>query len=284
MNILHTSAMLGTRMCRQRNIQKSLLGQRALITGANTGTGEAIAESLAAAGANVVISYFAEPDKAQALAKYLLDVYSVDAVAIHADISEETQLLSLFNAIDKHFGGLDIMVNNAELQKHTALVDMSLQDWEDVMRVNLTGQFLCSREAARRFIKQGVNTNISTAAGKIICVSSVHDIIPWVGHANYAASKGGVMMLMKTMAQELAVYKIRVNSVSPGVIKTPINHAAWSTPEKEAELLELIPYGRIGVPSDIGRAVVWLASDDADYITGATLYVDGGMALYHGIK
>ena len=152
--------------------------------------------------------------------------------------------------------------------------------WERVIGINLTGQFLCSREAVREFLRRGVRPQISRAAGKIVCVSSVHDAIPWAGHANYAASKGGVAMLMKTMAQELAGRRIRVNSISPGAIKTPINTAAWATPEAEAELLRLIPYGRVGETSDIARAAVWLASDQSDYVNGATIYVDGGMTLY----
>jgi glucose 1-dehydrogenase len=159
-----------------------------------------------------------------------------------------------------------------------------LSDWELVIRVNLTGQFLCAREAVRLFLRQGINPAVSCAAGKILCVSSVHDLIPWAGHANYAASKGGVMMLMKTLAQEYAAHKIRVNGISPGAIKTPINMAAWDTPEKEAKLLELIPYGRVGITEDIGRAAVWLASDLSDYMTGVTLYVDGGMTLYPSFR
>jgi glucose 1-dehydrogenase len=150
--------------------------------------------------------------------------------------------------------------------------------------VNLTGQFLCAREAAREFIQRGVVPELSSAAGKIICMSSVHQAIPWSRHANYAASKGGVMMLMQTMAQELAVHHIRVNSIAPGAVKTPINTSAWDTPEAERKLLQLIPYDRVGLPADIAKAAVWLASDQADYITGTTLFVDGGMMLYPGFR
>ena len=151
-----------------------------------------------------------------------------------------------------------------------------------MLNVNLTGQFLCAREAACEFLRRGVVKERSVAAGKIICMSSVHEVIPWAGHCNYAASKGGVMLMMKSLAQELAPHHIRVNSIGPGAIKTPINRVAWETPEAEAELLKLIPYYRVGVPEDIARAAVWLASDDSDYVTGTTLFVDGGMTLYPG--
>lgn len=263
--------------------RRVLEGQRALVTGANSGIGAGIAEGLAAAGARVVINYVSRPDEAQRLVRKIKDGGG-EAIAIQADVSQEHQVRAMFEQAIEEFGGLEILVNNAGLQKDAALVDMSLQDWDTVIRVNLTGQFLCAREAAREFIRRGVTPSLSSSAGKIICVSSVHDLIPWAGHANYAASKGGVMMLMKTMAQELAAHKVRVNSISPGAIKTPINHSAWSTAEKEAELLQLIPYGRIGVTHDVARAAVWLASDESDYVTGATLYVDGGMTLYPGFE
>jgi glucose 1-dehydrogenase len=263
--------------------RRVLEGQRALVTGANSGIGAGIAEGLAAAGARVVINYVSRPDEAQRLVRKIKDGGG-EAIAIQADVSQEHQVRAMFEQAVEELGGLEILVNNAGLQKDAALVDMSLQDWDTVIRVNLTGQFLCAREAAREFIRRGVTPSLSSSAGKIICVSSVHDLIPWAGHANYAASKGGVMMLMKTMAQELAAHKVRVNSISPGAIKTPINHSAWSTAEKEAELLQLIPYGRVGVTHDVARAAVWLASDESDYVTGATLYVDGGMTLYPGFE
>jgi glucose 1-dehydrogenase len=150
--------------------------------------------------------------------------------------------------------------------------------------VNLTGHFLCSREAVKEFLGRKIQNERSVCKGKIIFTSSVHDIIPWAGHANYATSKGGIHMLMRTMALELAPKKIRVNSISPGAIKTPINTNAWDTPEAEQNLLKLIPYGRVGLPDDIARTAVWLLSDQADYITGTTIYVDGGMTLYPGFS
>jgi glucose 1-dehydrogenase len=175
-------------------------------------------------------------------------------------------------------------VNNAGLQKDAAFESMTLEQWNTVLGVNLTGQFLCAREAVREFKRRGVRPEVSCSAGKIVCISSVHEVIPWAGHVNYAASKGGVMLMMKSIAQETAPYRIRVNSIGPGAIRTPINTAAWSTKEAYADLMRLVPYKRIGEPDDVGRAVVWLASDAADYVTGTTLYVDGGMTLYPGFE
>jgi glucose 1-dehydrogenase len=151
------------------------------------------------------------------------------------------------------------------------------------VEVNLTGQFLCAREAIKHFLEQGLSP-VSKAQGKIICMSSVHEVIPWAGHVNYAASKGGIMLMMKSLAQEVAEKKIRVNGIAPGAIKTDINKEVWSDPKKAEELLRLIPYGRIGEPDDVAKAVVWLASDEADYVTGATLFVDGGMTLYPAFR
>lgn len=266
------------------NTKKRLLeGQRAIVTGGNTGIGAAIVEGLAEAGARVVVDYVTEPDKAEALVQRIRG-NGGEAVAVEADVSREEQVRAMFGAALEAFGGVDILVNNAGLQRDAPLTEMSLDDWETVIRVNLAGQFLCAREAAREFIRRGVNPELSVSAGKIICMSSVHDVIPWAGHVNYAASKGGVAMLMKTLAQELAVHKIRVNGISPGAIKTCINYDSWMTPEREARLLELIPYGRVGHTRDIAKAAVWLASDESDYVTGATLYVDGGMTLYPGFE
>jgi len=259
-----------------------LAGQSALVTGANTGIGAAVARALAEAGARVVINYVAQEDRAVALV-HEIESAGGEAIAIQADVSQEDQVEAMFERMIEAYGTIDILVNNAGLQRDAPLVDMSLKDWQFVLDVNLTGQFLCARAAAREFLHRGP-TDHSRSMGKIICMSSVHDTIPWAGHANYAASKGGVMLLMKTLAQELANYKIRINSISPGAIRTPINVAAWETPEAEADLLRLIPYGRVGDPADIGRAAVWLASDASDYITGATLYVDGGMTLYPGFR
>jgi glucose 1-dehydrogenase len=205
-----------------------------------------------------------------------------EAIALQADVSREEQVAAMFAELLTTFGTIDILVNNAGLQRDSPFHKMTLEQWNTVMGVNLTGQFLCAREAVREFLRRGVVSRVSSAAGKIICMSSVHEVIPWGGHVNYAASKGGVMQLMKSMAQELAPKKIRVNSIAPGAIKTPINRSAWDTPGAEAELLRLIPEGRVGLPKDIANVAVWLASDASDYVTGTTLFVDGGMTLYPG--
>jgi glucose 1-dehydrogenase len=263
------------------SLGKILTGQTALVTGANSGIGAAIAKGLAEAGAAVAINYVSGPERTAELIDEIRE-FGGTAIGIQADVSSEHQVQAMFEQVLDSFGALDILVNNAGLQRDAALHAMSLADWNTVIAVNLTGQFLCAREAVRAFLHQRKGPRISRSTGKIICVSSVHDRIPWAGHANYAASKGGVMLLMQTMAQELAAHKIRVNSISPGAIKTLINTSAWETPDAEASLLELIPYGRVGQVEDIAHAAVWLSSDFADYVTGATLYVDGGMTLYPG--
>ena len=264
-------------------IQLDLKGQSALVTGANSGIGKAVAIALAQAGAQVVVNYVSnEPATQEVLNE--IKAFGGKAIALQADVSKEDQVQKMFQDMYKQFGTIDILVNNAGLQRDSPLADMSLKDWQFVLDVNLTGQFLCSREAVREFLKRGIIAERSRAAGKIICMSSVHEVIPWGGHVNYASSKGGVMMFMKSMAQELAPHKIRVNSIGPGAIKTPINKSAWDTPEAEAKLLELIPYGRIGLPEDIGKLAVWLASDASDYITGTTVFIDGGMTLYPGFS
>ncbi len=262
-----------------KSAARDLSGQRALVTGANSGIGEGIARGLAQAGATVVINYVVGEEHAREVVDDIRKEGG-KAIAIQADVSKEYEVQAMFRTMFEHFGSIDILVNNAGLQRDAAFHDMSLEQWNTVIGINLTGQFLCAREAVREFLRRGVAPEISSAAGKIICISSVHDVIPWAGHANYAASKGGVTLLMKTMAQELAPNKIRVNSISPGAIKTPINTSAWDTPAAEAALLTKIPYGRVGEASDIAKAAVWLASDHSDYVSGATLYVDGGMTLY----
>jgi len=260
---------------------KTLEGQPALVTGANSGIGKATALGLARAGADVVVNYVTDPAAAEEVAHEIAS-FGGRAITIQADVSKEDEVIAMFAKAVDHFGTLHIIVSNAGLQRDSPFEEMTLAQWNTVIGVNLTGQFLCTREAARLFKQRGVVQGVSVAAGKIICMSSVHQEIPWAGHANYAASKGGVMLLMKSIAQELAPYRIRVNSVAPGAIRTPINTAAWSTPEAYADLMRLVPYKRIGEPDDIAQAVAWLASDAADYVTGATLFVDGGMTLYPG--
>ncbi len=256
-----------------------LTGQKALVTGAGSGIGEAVARALAAAGASVVVNYVVDPDAAQRIVDEI-KATGADAMGIQADVSKEAEVRAMFRQMLDAWGTIDILVNNAGLQRDAAFTEMTLDQWNLVLAVNLTGMFLCSREAAREMIRRGVRPTISRAAGKILCMSSVHERIPWAGHVNYAASKGGVSLFMQSLAQELAPHRIRVNSIAPGAIQTPINRAAWETPEALKALLTLIPYGRIGVPEDIGNAAVWLASDDSDYVHGHTLFVDGGMTLY----
>lgn len=264
-------------------ISKVLRGQKALVTGANSGIGKAIAIALGHAGADVVVNYVNRKELAEEVVEEIKRCQS-KSYAYPADVSKEDQVQAMFQDMVKNFGRIDIVVNNAGLQKDAPFDQMTLKDWQFVLDVNLTGQFLCSREAVRQFKKQGVKREISCAAGKIICISSVHEVIPWAGHVNYAASKGGVMLMMKSIAQEVAPFRIRVNSIAPGAVRTPINMEAWSTPEAYKELMKLVPYKRIGEPEDIGRAAVWMASDDADYVHGITLFVDGGMTLYPGFE
>lgn len=257
----------------------SLQGQVALVTGASSGIGTGVAKALGEAGAKVVVNYSRSAKGAEATVAEI-KAGGGEAMAIQADVSQEDQVIRMFQQIFDTYGTIDILINNAGLQKDSPFPDMTLEDWNTVIGINLTGQFLCAREAVKEFIRRGVVPERSRAAGKIICISSVHEVIPWAGHCNYAASKGGVMLLMKSMAQELAPYKIRINSIGPGAIKTPINRDAWETPEAEAKLLKLIPYNRVGESEDIGKAAVWLASDESDYVHGVTLFVDGGMTLY----
>ncbi len=258
-----------------------LHGQKALVTGANSGIGRSVAVFLAQEGADVVVNYVS----GEAAAHEVVDEIKSKgghAIAIKADVSKEDEVQAMFRQMVAEFGTIDILVNNAGMQRDAPIDEMTLDQWNTVINVNLTGQFLCAREAIREFKRRGVVPGISCAAGKIISMSSVHEVIPWAGHVNYAASKGGVMLMTKSIAQEVAPYRIRVNSVCPGAIRTPINRSAWESAEAYDDLMKLIPYKRIGEPEDIGRAVVWLASDDADYINGISLFIDGGMTLYPG--
>jgi glucose 1-dehydrogenase len=258
-----------------------LKGQKALVTGANSGIGKAVAIALGRAGADVVVNFVRGEDTAKEVVDAIA-AFGVRALAIQADVSSEDQVVAMFKQMFGAFGTIDILVNNAGLQQDSSFAEMTLARWNTVIGINLTGQFLCAREAVREFKRRGVVAEVSSAAGKIICMSSVHEVIPWAGHVNYATSKGGVMLMMKSIAQEAAPHKIRVNSICPGAIRTPINTSAWDTPEAYNALMKLVPYERIGEPEDIGNVAVFLASDMADYITGASIFVDGGMTLYPG--
>jgi glucose 1-dehydrogenase len=264
-------------------IQKWLAGQKALVTGASSGIGREIALALGQFGAHVVVNYASGRSGADATVADIKNAGG-NAIACQADVADEAQVEAMFSRMFEEFGTIDILVNNAGLQQDAPFDQMSLAQWNRVINVNLTGSFLCARAAIREFKRRGVKADVSCAAGKIICISSVHEVIPWAGHVNYAASKGGVMLMMKSIAQEVAPYRIRVNSISPGAIRTPINMSAWDTPEAYQELMKLIPYKRIGEPSEIGRVAAWLASDYADYITGQSIFVCGGMTLYPGFE
>ena len=256
-----------------------LKGQKALVTGASSGIGAGVALALARAGADVLVNYASSLAGAQKVVDEIAAL-GQKAIAVKADVSQEADVKAMFGEMIEAFGTIDILVNNAGLQQDAAFVDMTAAQWNKVIGTNLSSMFLCSQLAVREFVRRGPRPDVSRALGKIICMSSVHEVIPWAGHVNYAASKGGVKLFMQSLSQEIAPLKIRVNSIGPGAIATPINRAAWETPEALAKLLELIPYGRIGVPEDIGKAAVWLASDDSDYVNGQTIFVDGGMTLY----
>jgi glucose 1-dehydrogenase len=260
-----------------------LKGQKALVTGASSGIGLAIARALGQAGADVVLNYYGGAEAAEKQAGEI-EKQGHRAFAHRCDVSKESEVKSMFARVQREWGGLDILVNNAGIEMNAPFDEMTLDQWNRVLAVNLTGQFLCAREAVRMFKQHGVRPEISCAAGKIIGVSSVHDVIPWAGRVNYATSKAGALMMIKSLAQEVAPLRIRVNGVSPGAIRTPINEDAWKTPAAYDKLMELIPSKRIGKPEEIGRVVVWLASDESDYIHGTTIYVDGGMTLYPGFE
>ncbi|MBS1577179.1 MAG: SDR family oxidoreductase [Bacteroidetes bacterium] len=264
-------------------MEQILKGQIAIVTGASSGIGAGCAKALANAGAIVIVNY--PFDGAAAAAQAVADEIKKNGGSANiykCDVSKEDEVINMFADTVKQFGTVDILINNAGVQKDASLTEMTLDKWNTVIGINLTGQFLCAREAVKEFLRRGIQPERSKAAGKIICMSSVHEVIPWAGHVNYAASKGGIMMMMKSIAQEFAPQKIRVNSICPGAIQTPINQAAWGTPEALKSLLTLIPYQRIGQPEDIGNLAAWLASDYADYITGQSIFIDGGMTLYPG--
>ncbi|MFN0060336.1 MAG: SDR family oxidoreductase [Planctomycetota bacterium] len=262
-------------------LKKTLVGQRAIVTGASSGIGKAVAIALGHAGADVCVNYVVGESDAQAVANEAARC-GTRTMIYKADVSQEREVESMFRSVIEEFGTVDILINNAGLQRDARFHELTLEQWNKVIGVNLTGQFLCAREAVREFLRRGVRPEVSCAAGKIICMSSVHEVIPWAGHVNYSASKGGVALMMKSIAQEVAPQRIRVNSICPGAIRTPINQSAWGNPTSYQALLSLIPYNRIGEPEDIGRLAVWLASDESDYVVGQSLFIDGGMTLYPG--
>ena len=258
-----------------------LAGQTAVVTGGSSGIGAGIARALGKAGANVVVNYPSSREEAEEVVGWIREQGS-RAVAIQADVSSESDVEAMFDQTVETFGTVDILISNAGVQQDAAFTEMTLDEWSMVISINLTGAFLCARAATREFLRRGMAPERSSALGKIIFISSVHEVIPWAGRVNYASSKAGLMMFMKSIAQELGAKGIRVNSIVPGAIRTPINSESWDNPEAKAELLELIPRNRIGEPSDIAKAALWLASDESDYVHGTGLIVDGGMMLYPG--
>ena len=263
-------------------IHRVLAGQKALVTGASKGLGQAMAIGFAKAGADVIVNYNTDLAGAKETAREIEKIGG-KAVLFKADVSKEDEMQAMFAHALKEFGRLDICVPNSAIQLNAPVDEMTLDQWKRVIDVNLTGMFLAAREAIRIFKRQGIDRDISYACGKLIFISSVHDVIPWEGHANYAAAKGGLMLFMKSLAQEVAHLRIRVNAIAPGAIRTPMNVEKLTTPELfDKLLLKLIPSKRIGEPEDVARLAVWLASDESDYVHGTTVYVDGGMLLYPG--
>ncbi len=261
-------------------IHKVLVGQKALVTGASKGLGQAMAIGFARAGADVLLNYFSDEEGALSTQRTIREMGGT-AEVFKADVAKENEVEAMFAFVAKRFGRIDICVPNSALQLNANVETMTLAQSQRVIDVNLTGVFLCCRSAIQAFKKQGINRSISYSCGKLILISSVHDIIPWAGHANYAAAKGGLILFMKSLAQEVAHLRIRVNALSPGAIRTPMNVEKLTSPELfESILLKLIPSKRIGEPEDVARAAVWLASDESDYVHGTTLYIDGGMTLY----
>ena len=262
---LHSSAMA--------THAEPLAGRRALVTGAATGIGRAVAKRLAADGASVVVNYAHSSDQADtAVAEIEAD--GGRAVAIKGDVAQEDEVMAMFASAAEELGGpVDLLVNNAGIEKPFPLVDMPLEEWNKVLAVNLTGTFLCSREAARGMLGAGI-------PGAIVNVSSVHEVIPWPEFAHYCASKGGMKLFGQTIARELAPAGIRVVNVAPGAILTPINKDLSDDPDKRKQVEEEIPLGRLGQPEEIATAIAWVAGPEAEYVVGSTLFVDGGMTLY----
>ena len=260
-----------------------LKNQTAIVTGSSTGIGASVALALGRDGANVVVNYNSSEKEAQEVADQInADDTCGEAIIFQCDVSKEDDVKAMFKKTIEKFGTVDILVANSGLQKDAALHEMTLKDWQLVIDVNLTGQFLCAREAIKEFMRRGMREGVSKSLGKIIHMSSVHQIVPWAGHANYAASKGAINMLMESICQEYAPLKVRCNSIAPGFIKTDINKDAWDSENATDKLFKLIPYKRLGVPEDVGSTAAWLASDESEYINGTTLFVDGGMTYYPG--
>ena len=259
---------------------RDLEGRPIFVTGGSGGIGEGVVRCLAERGAKVAIGYHSSREDADAACAAVREAGG-EAVAIGGDVSDEAEVERAFAEAADALGPLYGVVVNAGLQADADVVEMSLEQWRRVMKVDLDGAFL----TARAFLRQTEGRQTprgARARGAIVFVTSVHQFIPWAGHANYAAAKAGVEMFMASLAQEQAARGVRVNAVAPGAIETPINEEVWSDDASRAELLKLIPWGRLGCPDDVGEAVAWLMSDRSDYVVGTTLTIDGGMSLYPG--
>jgi len=253
-------------------VEIRLNGKRALVTGANSGIGRALAIGLGQSGARVAVNYVSSPDKAD---EVVAEIHreGAEAMAVRADVSDAAQVAAMFGQIDQAWGGIDVLVNNAGIDGGATVAwEADPAAWRRVLDINLVGAFLCAREAMRRMVAQ--------KSGVVLGISSVHELIPWTGFSAYTASKAGMSMLVKTLAQEAAPYGVRVLAVGPGAIKTPINANVWNDPKLYADLLDKIPLRRMGTPEEIAAMVVFLVSDAAAYVTGTTIFVDGGMLDY----
>jgi NAD(P)-dependent dehydrogenase (short-subunit alcohol dehydrogenase family) len=249
-----------------------LEGKRALVTGGNSGIGAAIALGLADAGAKVAINYASHPEAADELVQTIKQKHG-EAISIQADVSDPNAVGELFQQLDVAWSGIDILINNAGIDGASALGwEADIAAWRKVIEVNLFGAFYCAREALKRMVPQ--------RSGVVLSTTSVHEEIAWSGYSAYTASKAAVSMLTKTLAQEAAPHGVRVLAVGPGAIKTPINRSVWSDPKSLQDLLQKIPLHRIGEPEEIAQMVVVLVSDVASYVTGRTIFVDGGMTDY----
>jgi NAD(P)-dependent dehydrogenase (short-subunit alcohol dehydrogenase family) len=247
-------------------------GKRALVTGGNSGIGAAIALVLADAGAKVAINYVAHPEATEGLIHAIKQKHG-EAISIQADVSDPKAVENMFAQFDAAWGGIDILINNAGIDGARAMGwDADIAAWRKVIEINLFGAFYCAREALKRMVPQ--------KSGVVLSTTSVHEEIAWSGYSAYTASKAAISMLTKTLAQEAAPHGVRVLTVAPGAIKTSINRPVWSDPKSLQDLLEKIPLNRIGEPDEIARMVVVLVSDIASYVTGRTIFVDGGMTDY----
>jgi len=254
---------------------RRLEGRRALVTGSATGIGRSTVIRLTSEGAAAVVNYVGPSDPADEVVEEVSRAGG-RAMAVEADVSNEEQVRAMFARASEELGGpVDVLVNNAGIEKPYLLVDMPLEEWNKVIAVNLTGAFLCAREAARGMVAAG-------ARGVIVNMSSVHEVIPWAQFGHYCASKGGMKLWAQTIAKELAPKRIRVVNVAPGAIATPINQDVLDDEVKRRAVEAEIPWGRFGEPEEIAAAVAWLASREAEYVTGTTLFVDGGMTAYPG--